>query len=1634
MFCKTSSIVKERKIFLSAPKLSIIVPGYNVEQYISDCLDSIVDQTFTDYEVILVDDGSPDKTGDIMDEYASKYEKFRVVHTLNGGLSVARNRGLAISTGEYIAFVDSDDILLPDSYELLVSSLDKNGADIAIGGVERFDSKRKVRSFLHKNAIHDTILGTSIKEHPELVYDTTVWNKVYKKSLIMVNNLLFPEGVFYEDIAFTLEAHLLAKKVNIIDSIVYKWRWREGDNRSLTQRRNDTLLYGHRLLALNKALDIIKRYAAYELIPVFMKKVFELDIPLFIPEPKDADLDYLIEFQKITYRFMQELGTEYLDLVSPNKQVPLRALLNGDIEAMSDYEAYYKWGQEIRLQKGNLIFTNDYLRDKKWADQISLQRSVPLMSKIGSVQKKGNYHYFIEGVAYANYSQKIKRKADNYRVELIKVDGLDQDIIKLPFSQKKSALVKDAYRRKTTAGLEIELDFTKSLTNISEGIWKVQVTDSLFDLKSTGFLANPKKGAIVPDSFIYKDFLVDFHYNYNWELTIIVTKIKNKIEKIAVKNDRVKLVGQFTKVISAIELVSQSGLDKLRINENISCNSSTAEITIGSDIPEGEYQIDLLDENSYPIDFVLDEELVANDLDSNFDRLNIYGTTLNCLQCDVSRFQTQVVEYSMDKKVLQLNLAVHPNLVNVDYKLRMISKNKQNKYVFKGTTIDDNKIQFSIDLVNSLGESLAPGTYSLFLDILDGECHSFPIISPIKNRKVVKQIQEKFEFKIDFTRLGGMQLFITENWNWVDNTPMKRSIGYSILYPLMRLLPIKKNLVVYDSFWASKYNDNPKSMYQYLYQNHPELEHVWLLKNTNIIIDGPARKVRKNSLKYWYYLARGKYFIENTNMPNQFSKRNKQVEVQTFHGTFMKTMGFDEPVFKYGSKKKQENFEMRNKRWDLAISPSPYMTKKVRDAFDYKNEVVESGYPRNDQLYTQNTEKRITEIKDSLGIPLNKKVALYAPTYRNKEGFDFNIDLQKMKEKLNDKYVLLVRLHYFVANRINIENYSSFAIDVSNYDEINDLYLISDVLITDYSSVMFDFGHLKKPMIFFAYDYEDYINDVRGVYLDYKETVPGPIVRTSSELTNSLMNIEKLNKYHEKLDWFYDKFCSFGRNGEATKAVSERMLQTESNYVAENLILSKIKKIIRFDKWYGKVLAYNGKRSKKNIVIFETFFGHNYSDNPKAIYEYAKEHYPEYKFVWSVNPGYVDYFKENHIPFVKRLTIRSTFTTGRAKYWILNTRLPLSMKKPKSVKMVQTWHGTPLKTLGRDVSLMTMPGKDVGEYHKDVIKDSSKWDYCLSPNAYSTEIFKRAFRLRNEQMINSGYPRNDILTNYTDEEVFSIKHSLNIPIDKKVILYAPTWRDNEYVKADQYTAKLHLDLREMEKRFGNEAILLIRTHYLISNSLDLKDNDFCIDVSDYQDINDLYLISDLLITDYSSVFFDFANLHRPIIFYAYDLEDYAGEIRGFYFDYNDVPGPILTEELAVYEEIDRQLKKPTLAANFEEFSQKYCSWDDGNSSERAARFIFEGMDYEIKELPFEEENLLVTHDIILWSDAIGHGEYHILKNILASNQNILIKNKAILVDPIYGNEIGEPCYLVRYADIDGWISNIDYESIKSKNK
>lgn len=230
-------------------------------------------------------------------------------------------------------------------------------------------------------------------------------------------------------------------------------------------------------------------------------------------------------------------------------------------------------------------------------------------------------------------------------------------------------------------------------------------------------------------------------------------------------------------------------------------------------------------------------------------------------------------------------------------------------------------------------------------------------------------------------------------------------------------------------------------------------------------------------------------------------------------------------------------------QWDLYTSSSTYLTNILRgSSFNYKGEILDSGYPRNDYLFDAKSTLLNTEkIRKQLNISKEKKIILYAPTWRTKTKYDQKLALDKLKKNLSEEYVLVYRTHYLVEKYIDPEIYDDFVIDGHSIKDVKELLVATDLLITDYSSIMFDYSILNRPMLFFTYDYEQYINKLRGTYFDLREEFPALIAETNAELINKIKKVNQSPEIITALEKFRLKFNEFER-GNASCQIVEAMI------------------------------------------------------------------------------------------------------------------------------------------------------------------------------------------------------------------------------------------------------------------------------------------------------------------------------------------------------------------------------------------------------------------------------------------------------------------------------------------------------------
>jgi CDP-glycerol glycerophosphotransferase len=352
-------------------------------------------------------------------------------------------------------------------------------------------------------------------------------------------------------------------------------------------------------------------------------------------------------------------------------------------------------------------------------------------------------------------------------------------------------------------------------------------------------------------------------------------------------------------------------------------------------------------------------------------------------------------------------------------------------------------------------------------------------------------------------------------------------------------------------------------------------------------------------------------------------------------------------------------------------------------------------------------------------------------------------------------------------------------------------------------------------------------------------------------------------------------------------------------------------------------------------VVFTSFRG-MYSDSPRTLFEALRARGDDNEYVWLAQPQRIGDFPAE-VETVVFGSPEGQRACESADVVVSNDHLGFDWDKRPGTTYLQTWHGTPLKRIHNDV--LWAPEGRLAYLDQDI----ARWDALLSPNAVSTPLFKRAFGFTGP-VHETGYPRNDVLSSPDRDRLRAeVRAELGIADGVTAVLYTPTWRDDLVFAADGGPqATFPLDLGDFASALGEDHVLLLRLHSMVSDRLEFAEGTPIRDVSAYPDIRYLYLAADVLVTDYSSTMFDFAVTGRPIVYFTYDLDYFQNELRGFYFDLAEAaPGPLLgtsDEVLAAIADLGRQPWVPT--DRYTRFQETFCSLEDGHATDRVLDLFF----------------------------------------------------------------------------------------------
>lgn len=1142
--------------------VSVIVPVYNVEEYLSDCIESLLIQGDIHLEIILVNDGSTDNSEKIAQEYANKYDFINLISIKNGGLGNARNVGVKNAHGKYIFFIDSDDVLPINTLFNMFQLAERNNSELTICDVERFNSKKTWHSSLHYKVFRKWKEVSHINENLDFIYDTISCNKLILKSFFESHNFAFPTGIMYEDIPVTIPMHVLCNKVSVYNEVGYRWRVRDGATKSITQNTSDMQNLIDRIQVLKKVdAFFVENNVDEKIVRAQQRKTLEVDLKIFIDTCNKKTEAHAIETIDLINEYISEAIPDdiFKDLTVINQQKyeyvrkrDIKSLIDTlDFQQNNYYSApIHEMGDDLVVDLPDTLFSvssrsvtqeiADY-QPRVYIDRILTNRSS--FSVFG--------HVYIRRVNISN--------PGDIQFKTWLVNATTGTKIELPTEGVKTTFLTDSFGKvldkKTGAVSQYIYDYSGFKTEIDiDTLVEGQCKDGLYSILveySHKFYSgeillsgidNSIKGKCDHNTIIKNEKLMSLIFSKRGVLHLAFTNNPLLVEDYKLEDN--KLMIRLNQDKGTLKLIDYTSDENTLI-----CNQSQEDYwidvcTMNKDVVYNAF-VDTGDNN---LQYVNDESLSGKVLVSTSGA--IIGM---CFRTGAMKFKTLnniAFVYKCKSENAECNVDIKYHCATQNYetirKISFVIYDQISKELiilaeakFEET---DNSLRchFSLNFDEQLTKNFYEGQRECYLNIeyADGssEIEAIHCIEPMSMKIELPSLKILFYRSI----YGTMRLSVEQLWSKRESTAMKRQLLIHKKYPEYLTRNINDKRILFESMWGRNYSCNPQALYEYIDKNYPDYECIWALNDEHYPIPGNAIRVRRNSLQYYYYLATSKYLVNNVNFVNDYVKRPEQVEVQTMHGTPLKTLGL-EAQNEFPTEKDKEAFIEKNKRWDMIIAQGKFVHDKVFDIYNVNPTILDVGYPRTDKLFNV-SHSTITEIKEKLNLPLDKKIVFYAPTWRVKNRFDMHMDIEKMRQALGDEYILLIRLHHLCAKGYSIPEDKKFVFNMNRYKYVEDLYLITDILITDYSSVMFDFLLLNRPMIFFTYDLNEYASALRGLYVDFEKEAPGPLCYTTDEIIEAINDKARSQESIKRLRKFKEKYLTY-ENANSSQLVFNAMLE-----------------------------------------------------------------------------------------------------------------------------------------------------------------------------------------------------------------------------------------------------------------------------------------------------------------------------------------------------------------------------------------------------------------------------------------------------------------------------------------------------------
>ncbi|MFI6293270.1 CDP-glycerol glycerophosphotransferase family protein [Nonomuraea sp. NPDC050790] len=1132
--------------------MSIVVPIHDVAPYLAACLESLRAQTWRDFEVVMVD-GDGDGDGDaaaVAARFAEEDRRFRLFAREGTGVGAARNHGVGKADGEYLVFLDGADLLPRHALETMAATLDSTGSDLVTGNVRCFTSRSVHPSRPHQPIFLNPRLRTHVTRHDVLLKDRQVTNKMWRRAFWDHHGLTMPEGVPHDDTFVALRGHFRAGSVDMTSVPVYLRR--EPEDRAAPDHAS--------VRAIEDLVGSARCVRAFladngwgDRIDGWDRIVLRADLPAFLGSLRHGGDDYRERFLDLAGDYLSSVRPRVLSALPADRRATwelVRARRMGDLLEFLEWESAARGAARVRRRP------HGYHLDPPVPLPSSATRlhhsELELVHKVDAVTA-GDGLLVVEGQATLRHLGPARRLSAHL------VEDATGERIKLPVTTFP-ALAQD------WSGFRLVVD--PAALPGRGGDWHVLLTAAHRGRRRSARLAeSPGTQPVRGGAFETAQGSVWFSWTEAGGLRVQAGRVAAEVT--AYRLDGNGLIFQGRLPASAGPTAAEAG--------PIPAEAGHISAEAGP-IPAEAPQVTLVRTpgdvvrrcpavvRGGTIEFAVDVRDLLPALGLADPRLDETASWLAEMPgAGPIRLAAPGARHAVGGRDLiveraptgHLRLREQPETLHLD----RASWDHDGTLTLGGSLVrgGDGPAELVARHTGHGADvrfpvTIAGGRLRAELPVLRVPRFGGAVPVPagaytLSVRMDGRPLKLELRAPACAVRAGGRELELAaaggEAGLKVGSDLAKEERGErrqrrlrEVRYPRLRADELR-DTVFFDSYTGRRFADSPRAICEELARRGTELDLLWNVRDGQVELPPGLVPVRTGSAAYYEALARSRYVITNTHLPPWFRRREGQVVVQTWHGTALKRIGFDIETVRFPRTGYKDRLRTEVGQWTHLLSPSPWATPVLRGAFRFEGEVVEAGYPRNDVLRRPEAAEGV---RRRLGLPYGKKVVLYAPTWRDDEHANGRyrceprLDLARMARELGDEYVFLLRVHPNVTERPEVSG--ERVIDVSAYPDIQELFLVADVLVTDYSSAMFDFAVTGRPMLFHTYDLEHYRDTLRGFYFDFEAEAPGPLLRETGEVIAAVADLDEVKeKYAGLYADFARTFCPLDDGHAAARVV-----------------------------------------------------------------------------------------------------------------------------------------------------------------------------------------------------------------------------------------------------------------------------------------------------------------------------------------------------------------------------------------------------------------------------------------------------------------------------------------------------------------